>query len=286
MDQQADALNAKIATLEAKVADLERREEIYKHIVEHAPASISRLTPDARLIFANNFALELLGYAQEEVEGQDLLPLLYPGELRAAVDEYLRIAGEGGDVSDYELTVQTRTGERRILSWNSYHRFDEEGTLAEVISFGVDITERKQTETEHRELQERVIAVQAATLAQLSTPLIPISDDIVAMPLIGVIDEERSQQIIETLLTGITERRARTAIIDITGVSVADTQVANAILTAARAVRLLGANVILTGIQPSVAQTLVDLGTDFEHVTTRSTLQAGVAFALAHNKRR
>lgn len=280
-DSKIAALEAKVAALEAKVAELEHSESIYRHIVEHAPASISRLTPDARLIFANDFALELLGYELEEIKGQDIIPLLYPGELREAVDEYFRIAREGGDVSDYELTVQTRTGERRILSWNSYHRFNEAGELVEVISFGVDVTERKQREAEHRALQERVIAEQATALVELSTPLVPISDNIVAMPLIGTLDEERSSRITETLLNGINEKRARTAILDITGVNVVDAQVADAIISAARAVRLLGAKVVLTGIQPSVAQMLVDLGADFEHIVTRATLQDGVSFALA-----
>ena len=281
MDRQVEELEAKIAELEAKLEELSRREEIYRHIVENAPASISRLSPDARLTFANKFALDLLGYTLEEIQGQDILPLMYPGELRGPVDEYFRIASEGGDVHDYELTIATRSGERRTLSWNSLHRFDENNNLIEVISFGVDVTERKRAEEEHRALQERIIAMQAYTLAQMSTPLIPINDDIVAMPLIGMIDEKRSQQIVETLLNGINERRARVAIIDITGVSVVDNVVANGILAAARAVRLLGARVILTGIQPAVARTLVELGTDFEHIITHRTLQSGVAFALA-----
>lgn len=276
-------LEAKVAELEAKLEALQHSEMIYRHIVEKAPASISRLSPDARLIHANEYALGLLGFSLEELIGKDIIPLLYPGELRPPVDEYFRIAAEGGDVKDYELVIQTRAGERRILEWNSYHRFAEDGSLIEVISFGVDVTERRQQEAEHRALQEQVIAQQASALVELSTPLVPISDNIVAMPLIGVIDEERSSRIIESLLTGITESRAHTAILDITGVSVVDAQVANAIISAARAVRLLGARVILTGIQPSVAQMFVDIGPNFEHVTTCGTLQDGVAFALARD---
>lgn len=100
------------------------------------------------------------------------------------------------------------------------------------------------------------------------------------MPLIGTIDGARAQRITESLLHGIIETRARTAILDITGVATVDTQVADALLRAARAVRLVGADVILTGMGPEVAQTLVGLGTNFEGITTLATLQSGIAFAM------
>ena len=85
----------------------------------------------------------------------------------------------------------------------------------------------------------------------------------------------------ETLLEGIGEQHASIAILDITGVRVVDTQVANALIRTAQAAQLLGARVILTGITPEVAQTLVQLGIDLRSVATRSTLQSGIAYALA-----
>jgi rsbT co-antagonist protein RsbR len=129
-------------------------------------------------------------------------------------------------------------------------------------------------------LQEAVIRAQEATLAELSTPLLAISDRVLVMPLIGVIDPRRAQQVIENLLAGVTQRRASAVILDITGVSVVDTQVANALMSAAQAVRLLGARVIITGIRPEVAQTLVGLGVDLSGITTKASLQNGIAEAL------
>jgi rsbT co-antagonist protein RsbR len=87
--------------------------------------------------------------------------------------------------------------------------------------------------------------------------------------------------VIETLLAGVAASRATTAILDITGVQVVDTQVANALLRAAQAVKLLGARVVLTGIRPEIAQTLVGLGVDLGSITARATLQSGIAFAFA-----
>jgi rsbT co-antagonist protein RsbR len=100
------------------------------------------------------------------------------------------------------------------------------------------------------------------------------------MPLIGTIDTGRAQQVLEALLEGIAEHQAETAILDITGVPLVDTQVAQSLIGAARAVRLLGARVVLTGIGPTIAQTLVHLGVDMREIITYSSLQSGVASVL------
>lgn len=98
-------------------------------------------------------------------------------------------------------------------------------------------------------------------------------------PPIGSLDERRAQQVLDMLLHGVAGRRAQTVILDITGVPVVDTQVANALVRAAQSVKLLGAQVVLTGIRPEVAQTLVGLGTNLTDIITRSSLQSGIAFA-------
>jgi rsbT co-antagonist protein RsbR len=144
-----------------------------------------------------------------------------------------------------------------------------------------DITSQKQAEEMLRQaiMHEETIKAQQAMLAELSTPLIPISEDVTVMPLVGAIDTTRAQHVLETLLEGIASSRARVAILDITGVSVVDTQVANALIRAAQAVKLLGAQVVLTGIRPEVAQTLVGLGTDLSGINTHGSLQSGIAYA-------
>jgi len=142
------------------------------------------------------------------------------------------------------------------------------------------IEQQKQAEAERAALHEQIIEAQRAALRELSTPLIPVSDNVVIMPLIGTIDTGRAQQVMETLLEGVAHQQATLAILDITGVSVVDTQVAQALVSAAQAVRLLGARVMLTGIQPQIAQTLVHLGVDLSSIETRGSLQAGIATAL------
>jgi rsbT co-antagonist protein RsbR len=118
-------------------------------------------------------------------------------------------------------------------------------------------------------------------LRQLSTPLVPVMDGILVMPIVGDLDSRRAGQILETLLEGVTRSAADTVILDITGVPLVDTGVANALIQAARAVRLLGAEALLVGITPEVAQTVVGLGVDLGALVTRGDLRSGIAYALA-----
>ncbi|HJZ48543.1 MAG TPA: PAS domain S-box protein [Roseiflexaceae bacterium] len=154
----------------------------------------------------------------------------------------------------------------------------EDGGLVCVVR---DVTEQKQIEEDRVRLQNEIIQTQAAMLVELSTPLIPIDNNVMVMPLIGTLDSRRAQQVIDALLAGVAESRTQVAIVDITGVSVVDTQVANALIRAAQSVKLLGAQVVLTGIRPEVAQTLVGLGADLTGLITRSSLQSGIAYAMS-----
>jgi rsbT co-antagonist protein RsbR len=146
-----------------------------------------------------------------------------------------------------------------------------------------DVTARKHAEEALRQsmLQEEKIRAQQVALEELSTPMIPITDRIVVMPLIGAIDSRRAQQVMDSLLYGVANTHAETAIIDITGVSVVDTQVANALVRAAVSVQLLGARVMITGIRPEVAQTLVGLGVDLRGLSAHGTLSSAIASAMA-----
>ncbi|WP_437634967.1 STAS domain-containing protein [Sorangium sp. So ce854] len=163
---------------------------------------------------------------------------------------------------------------------------------AEAVVIVRDITERKraEAEAEARRAREDALRAQNETLAALSTPLIPISDDIVVMPLVGALDAQRVRRVQETLVRGVASRRAHVAILDITGVPQIDGRCADELLRAAVAVRLLGSEVILTGLGPDVARTLVELGVDMSGIVTHSTLQDGIASAMtasaARGKRR
>jgi anti-anti-sigma regulatory factor/HAMP domain-containing protein len=146
-----------------------------------------------------------------------------------------------------------------------------------------EIAERKRTEEARTQLQEEVMIAQA-TILEMSTPLIPIDEQTIVMPLIGALDSQRTEQVLNVLLRGIESSRARLAILDITGVSVVDTQVAGMLIRVAQAVRLLGAQVVFTGIRPEVAQSLVGLGVDLRGLNTHSSLANAVALHVQSSK--
>lgn len=130
------------------------------------------------------------------------------------------------------------------------------------------------------QLQNQIIQTQQAALRDLNTPLIPLADNVVAMPLIGTIDSNRAQQMIETLLEGITRYQANVAILDVTGVPLVDTQIADALIRASRAAQLIGSQIVLIGIGPEVAQTLVTIGIDLSDIVIHTNIQNGIAYAL------
>jgi rsbT co-antagonist protein RsbR len=181
---------------------------------------------------------------------------------------------------NFEEPVPLPDGSQGWLRTSKIPLHDSTGAVVAVLGMYEDITDQKRLETERLHLKEEIIRAQAAALAELSTPLIPITDTIMVMPLIGTVDSRRAEQVIETLLSGIASSGAQTAILDITGVLVVDSQVASALVRAAQSVKLLGTRMVLTGIRPEVAQTLAGLGVDLSGIVTSSTLQRGVAHAL------
>ena len=138
---------------------------------------------------------------------------------------------------------------------------------------------RKRAEEDRERLQREIIGMQRSLLAELSTPLIPIKDGIVVMPLVGTMNEERAAQMLEALLNGVASSGAHVAIVDITGVKAVDSQVANMLMMAAQAVQLLGTEIVITGIRGNVAQTLVRLGVDLQGIVTRRDLKSGIEHA-------
>lgn len=128
--------------------------------------------------------------------------------------------------------------------------------------------------------REEVIAEQHAHIQRLSAPIIPVTRGVLVMPIVGTLDETRAERVIEALLTRINLARAEVVIIDITGVAHVDTGVAAVLGKAAAATRLLGAQVILVGISPEIAQTIVRMGISLGGITTLATLESGVVHAL------
>lgn len=132
----------------------------------------------------------------------------------------------------------------------------------------------------YQKSREDVIARQQEEMLELSTPVVKLWDGVLALPMIGTLDSARTQIVMESLLQRIVETGSELAIIDITGVPTVDTLVAQHLLKTVTAIRLMGADCIISGIRPQIAQTIVHLGVDLEGVTTKATLADALSLAL------
>ncbi|NJN65627.1 MAG: PAS domain-containing protein [Chloroflexaceae bacterium] len=254
----------------------EQNLRVFQSVADNAPDAIAVTDLNHAIIYANRAFRTMTGYGDEVME-MDIHQFYVddPTHLENVTREVLEQGYWRG-----ALTYK-RKDETLVQGYLSvFPIFDAHGHMVSLARIVHDMTEQMQRDRELLELKEQVINAQRAALRELSTPLIPLSNTVVLMPLVGTIDSSRAQQVMETLLEGIATHQATTAILDITGVSVVDTQVANALIQAAQAVKLLGAQVILTGIGPAMAQTLIHLGADMSSVVTRGSLQGAVEDAL------
>ncbi|HYF65661.1 MAG TPA: STAS domain-containing protein [Herpetosiphonaceae bacterium] len=263
------ALQQQVAELQQRVAEL----QMLATVADKSPDGVFILGPDQAITYANTAYRAMIGHGDSTL-GLPLAAVLAPEGAEAMQTFLPEVLANG--TGDRLVSYRRRDGTVFICHQTSFVIYGE-GQRPNIVTSVRDITEYLRQEEEQKTLKEQVIAAQQATLRELSTPLIPLAQGVLVMPLIGAIDSQRAQQVIEELLHGASERKARVVIVDITGVSVVDTQVANALIRAAQAVKLLGADVVLTGIRPEIAQTLVGLGVDLSVITTRSSLESGIA---------
>ena len=138
----------------------------------------------------------------------------------------------------------------------------------------------------HQKTREEVILRQQRELLELSTPVVRLWENILALPLIGTLDSARTQVVMQNLLDAIVQTRSDFAIIDITGVPVVDTLVAQHLLKTVAAARLMGADCLISGIRPQIAQTIIHLGVDLSDVSTKATLADAFNVALRRSGHR
>jgi PAS domain S-box-containing protein len=268
-----DALAARTAVLseQAELLDL-------------AHDAIMMCRRDGTITYWNRGAERIHGHTAAGAIGKNARALLRTG-LPVPIAEIERALADQG-YWEGELTHTRDDGSQVITSSRWVLRRGQDGAPDTVLQIDTDVTARKRAEQAEAERQQDIIRIQAQAIEELSTPLIPITDEILVMPLIGLMDSMRAKQIMENLLSGLAASRGKFAIIDITGVQVVDTAVASALLKAAHAARLLGTQVILTGIRPEVAQTLVHIEANLSTIVTCGTLQAGIQYAVARGRTR
>jgi rsbT co-antagonist protein RsbR len=169
-----------------------------------------------------------------------------------------------------------------LFAWLSKeYGSDAEGLAAETWE-ATELMDKlsKLTVKAFQKAREDVIRRQQEDLLELSTPVVKLWDGVLALPMIGTLDSARTQVVMESLLQKIVETGSEIAIIDITGVPTVDTLVAQHLLKTVTAIRLMGADCIISGVRPQIAQTIVHLGVDLQGVTTKANLADALALAL------
>jgi PAS domain S-box-containing protein len=269
--------------LETAQKALRETEERYRTLYLRTPAMMHSIDTEGHIVSVSDLWLETLGYPREEVIGRKSNEFMTEESRRYSSKIVLPSFFKGdGIANDIHYQFVTKSGEVRDFLLSATFDRDAAGVPVGALAVLIDVTDRRKMERALREsaVQAEVIRTQEASLRALSTPLIPVGDRVVVMPLVGSISKARAERILEALLAGVTEHRASFAILDVTGVPEVNETVAEALIHAAGAVRLLGAQAVLTGIQPQVAQALVQMGVDLGGIVTRNTLQSAIAYAL------
>ena len=272
--RQVDELRRELAAAREAEASLRESEWRLRRLMEVTNETIALFEKGIIVDVSQHFAAMFRCRAEDAI-GRSAIEFTAP-ESRELLAHNMRT----GYAEAYEATLLRADG--TTFSALIRGRLIDHGGRPLRVSAILDITSRKEAERALREraVHEEVITAQAALLASLSTPLLPIAEGVLVLPLIGDVSPDRAAQVLEALTRGVADHGARAAILDITGVNAVDARVAELLVRSARAAALLGARVLLTGVRPEVARTLVELGADLGGVATYGSLRQGVTAAL------
>ncbi len=265
---------AKTSTNGSPTADHAGSDELARLLLESTGEGIYGINMTGECTFANPACAHLLGYEGEaDLLGKNMHELMhhtrpngdpYPNE---ECRVYQAVRQRQGTRVDDEL-LWRRDGSSFPAEYSSYPMERDDDLIGCVVTF-MDITDRLQLQELNKSLME------------MSTPVTQIWDKLLFVPLVGIIDTKRAREIMSAVLAEISRSRARVFILDISGVGVIDTAVANHLIKITRATRLMGCESIVSGVSPAIAQTIVELGIDVEAVKTTATMQDALDSALA-----
>ncbi len=221
---------------------------------------------DGTVITANENFLRIFGYRLEDIVGKHHRIFCEPGYAESsAYAEFWEKLGRG-EYDAGEFKRLSKDGAEVWLQASYNPIFDVDGRPLKVVKFAADITE---------EVQKRSLA-----MLEMSTPVAKIWDGVLFAPIVGIVDSKRSHDIMSKALSSIVDNRAHTLMLDIGGVGVVDTAVANHLIKIAKAAVLMGCKTIISGISPAIAQTITELGIELGAVRTTSTIESALREAI------
>jgi PAS domain S-box-containing protein len=240
-------------------------------IVESSDDAIYGKALDGTVLSWNRGAERIYGYSAEEIVGRPV-SILVPPTKPDEVPQILERVKRGERVSHFETARVRKDGEVIDVSLNVSPILDASGKIIGASTTARDITDQKK--------MREALTQRAKEILDVSTPVLQVWEGVVVAPFIGTLDTQRAQQFMERLLDKIVETNSSVALLDVTGVPAIDTRTAQHLIETITSVRLLGAQAVLTGVRPAIAQTLAHLGINLADVVTRSSLAAGLRVAL------
>lgn len=250
-------------------------------VLDAMPIPLVIFTAEGVATFCNGAAERLWGWPREQIVGR--FNVLTDPQSVANRSHEVFARALSGETFEREFVTHYENrdvpGHRVAIRPSYFPLRADDGPITHVAVLYRDVTAFAEQEAQIAEARA-VLAAQQQLIQELSSPVARLWDGILLLPLVGSIDSRRATQITEQLLEGLARHQASVVIVDIAGVPVVDTAVANHLLTSVQAARLLGAEVVLVGISGETAQTIVQLGVDLSHLTTMADLQAGLAYAL------
>jgi PAS domain S-box-containing protein len=253
--------------------DLMGDQEFLAAIVRSSDDAIIGKNLDGTILSWNAAAEKMYGFSDKQVIGKSIR-IVVPPDREDEIPQILGRIRKGELVDHYETMRMSKDGRQFHVSLTVSPIRNDAGKIIGASTIARDISQRMQIE----EAMARQRLVQA--ILEVSVPVMQVWEGVLCAPLIGTLDSQRTEQLMERLLQRIADTGASVALIDVTGVPSVDTQTARHIIETATAVKLLGAQIILTGIRPVIAQTLVHLGVDLSEIVTRSSLATGFRAAL------
>jgi PAS domain S-box-containing protein len=267
-----------LAQAQRVLAEHSRQRSTLATLLDNLPVGVYVNDPHGESVLLNHTGAAILGELRGVYHVDSDLPMDRDDWTMTRATRSVRaVTGEADFVKTDGTRITVATVSTPLLG--------PRGELLRVLSVFQDITARRRADAERARLQDDLVRLQAAALAERSAPLIPVTDEILVMPIVGAVDPDRGHQILETLVNLGGRTRVRVAILDLTGVRDLDLAAADAILGAARALRLRGAVPILTGLRADTATLLTDLGIDLHGLQICSTLQAAILRATAVTRR-
>jgi len=249
----------------------EASQSIKEKILDQIPTPVMAVDKNFHMMYLNRNALEMLDKDYSKVLGCNCFDIVHSTHCKT--DRCcMRKALETGMPYSDRTELDTAHGKAQV-AYYAVPLTDDSGEFIGGLEFAVDITEQVQYEERLRE--------QNQTIRLMSTPTIKLWDGILVLPVVGVIDSLRAQNMMETMLNRIVETYSKVIILDIQGVAAVDTAVANHIIKITKATKLIGCECILSGISPAVAQTIINLGIDMTAIKTKSTLSDALSEALS-----